>query len=79
MHQSIAPGKKIKMWENSVNHYCGDHSKRGHPADQGYQWKNRDRPEAQANLGWSLAEGSETIHKTDPLAGSAQANESFLP
>jgi fatty-acid desaturase len=31
-------------------HYSGDHSKCRHSAHQGYQWKNRDLPEAQVSL-----------------------------
>jgi hypothetical protein len=50
MHQHIARDKKIEKWESAFNHYCGDHSKCDHPAPQGYQWKNRNLPEAQASL-----------------------------
>jgi hypothetical protein len=68
---------KTEMRENTLNHYCGDHSKCHHPAHQGYQWKNRDIPEAQASLRRYLAEGSKIIRKVDPPSGSTQANESF--
>jgi hypothetical protein len=62
-YQPIPRDKKIEMWENTLNHYCGDHPKCHHPADQGYQWKNRDMPEAQAGLRRYLAEGSKIIQK----------------
>jgi hypothetical protein len=65
------------MWENTLNHHRGDHSKCHHPAHQGYQWKNRDMPEAQASLRRYLAEGSKIIQNDDPLSGSTQDNESF--
>jgi hypothetical protein len=29
--------KKIEIWENTLNHYCSDHSKCHHPAHQGCQ------------------------------------------
>jgi hypothetical protein len=65
------------MWQNSLNHYCGDHSTCHHPAHQGHQWKDRDMPEAQASLRRYLAKGPTIIQKVDPLSGSTQANESF--
>jgi hypothetical protein len=65
------------MRENTLNHYCGDHSKCHYPAHQGYQWKNRDMPEAQASFRRYLAEGSKIIQKVDLLGGSTQANDSF--
>jgi hypothetical protein len=57
LHQLIPRNKKIEMWENTLNHYCGDGSKCHHPAHQGHQWKNWDMPEAQASLRRYLAEG----------------------
>jgi hypothetical protein len=65
------------MWENAFSHSCGDHSKRDHPAHQGYQWKNRDMPEAEASLRRYLAEGSKIIQEVSTLAGLTQVNESF--
>jgi hypothetical protein len=65
------------MWENTLNHYCGDHSKCHHLAHQGYQWTNLDISEAQASLRLCLAEGSKIIQEVDPLSGSTQANDSF--
>jgi hypothetical protein len=50
VHQPIYRDKKVEMWENTLNQFSGDHSKCHHPAHQGYQWKNRDMPEAQASL-----------------------------
>jgi hypothetical protein len=51
------------MWESTLYHYCNDHFKCDHPAPQGYQWKNRDMPEAQASLRRYLAEVSTIIPK----------------
>jgi hypothetical protein len=61
LHQPIPHDKKIEMWENTIKHYCGDHSKCHHPAHQGDQWKNRDITEAQASLRLYLAERSKII------------------
>jgi hypothetical protein len=77
LHQAITRDKKIEMCENTLNHYCGDHSKCHHPAHQGYQWKNRDMPEAQASLQRYLAEESKVIQKVNPFSGATQANEFF--
>jgi hypothetical protein len=77
LHQYIPRDKKIEMWENTLNHYCGGHSKCYHPAHQGYHWKNRDMPEAQPSLRRYLAEGSNVIQKLESLTGSTSANESF--
>jgi hypothetical protein len=57
-HQFIPLDKTIEIWENTLNRYCGDHSKCHHLAHQGYQWKNRDMTGAQASLRRCLAEGS---------------------
>jgi hypothetical protein len=35
-HQPIPRHKKIEMWENAPNHYCGEHSKCHYPAQQGH-------------------------------------------
>jgi hypothetical protein len=75
LHRPIARDKKIEMCENAFNHHCGDHSKCDHPKYQGYQWKNRDIPEAQASLRPYLTEGSKIIQKLNPRSGLAQANE----
>jgi hypothetical protein len=77
LHQPIARDKKIEMWENAFNHYCGDHSKCDHRAHHGYQWKNRDMPEAELILQRYLVEGSKIIQKVNALSGSTPANESF--
>jgi hypothetical protein len=77
LHQPISRDKKIEIRENKLNRHCGDHSKCHHPGHQGYQWKNRGMPEAQASLRRNLAKGSKVIQKIDPLSGSTQANESF--
>jgi hypothetical protein len=77
LHYPIAPDKKGEMWENALNHYCGDHFKCDHPAHQGYQWKNREIPETQTTLREYLAEPSKLIQNVDALAGSTQPDESF--
>jgi hypothetical protein len=64
LRQPITHDKKIEMWENTLNHHCGDQSKCHYQAHQGYQWKNRNIPEAQASLRQHLAEGSRTIQKS---------------
>jgi hypothetical protein len=77
LHQPIARNKTIKMWENTLNPDCGDHSKCNHRSHQGYQWKNRDKSEARKSLRQHLTQGSNIIQKTDPFAGSTPANASF--
>jgi hypothetical protein len=67
LHQLIPRDKKTEMWENTLNHNCGDHSKCHHPAHQDYQSKNRDMPEAQASLRRCLTEGSKIIQEVDPV------------
>jgi hypothetical protein len=43
LHQRIPRSKRIEIWENTLNHDCGNHSKCHCPANQGYQWKKQNK------------------------------------
>jgi hypothetical protein len=78
LHQPIAHGKKVEMWDKAYSHYCGDQPKCDHPAYQSDQWKNGDTPEAQASLRWYLAEGSTIIQKLAHASGQHKRTTPFM-
>jgi hypothetical protein len=77
LHEPVSVAEKKELWNNTYNHYCGDHSHCPDPMHKGYLWPKRDNPRAQEVLRRYIDEGSKMIDRVNPDLGSTQLNESF--
>jgi hypothetical protein len=64
---------KIRIWEDSQKHCCGDYSACPDSQCSGHQWSKRPHPHAIKVLRDVLAKGTDVIRQCKPYLTSSQA------
>jgi hypothetical protein len=77
IHSKIPKDMMKSMWENSINHYTGNHSLCSDPNHVGYNWTHKGNNTAIAVLKKVINKGLEVINLTNHSIGSTQLNECF--